>query len=114
MSAYELYYVNKGDRLESMMICSLCRDIDWCENGMRIVSWSYNKVAGGDAGSLGDVFKKYSTLNIDRRRKKQLRTICVGDVIVLDGQAWIVTAFGFSLVPDVLWKKVNFSGEVNG
>ena len=111
MNWYELYYVAKVNRLESMITCSLNSSINWCEDGLRIVSWSYNMVASGKSESIEDVFRKYSHLNIDRRRKKQIRSICIGDVIVFDGVPWIVTGFGFSQIPDFLWKKVIDNAE---
>ena len=113
MFKYEIYYVSKENRLESMMTCSLSGSMDWCENGLKIVSWAYNKVASGKADNINDVFKKYLVLNIDRRKKKQMRTICIGDVIVFDGTPWLVTGFGFSSIPDILWKMITSTEKVH-
>ena len=106
MKAYALYYVDDANRMESMLVCSLQRNIDWCENGLRIVSWKYNLVGRGSAESLNDVFRHYSVLNIDKRRKKQMRTINIGDIIVFDEEAWIVSAFGFLKIPELLSEKI--------
>lgn len=106
MTRYEIYYVAKENRLESMMVCALNSEIDWSENGLHIMSWTYNKVAGGKGRSLDSVLKKYSVLKIDRRKKKQMRSICIGDIIVFDGVPWIITGFGFSAVPDFLWNEI--------
>lgn len=106
MNRYELYYVDRQYRLESMMVCSLKNEIDWCEDGLKAITWKYNMVACGKADSLEDVFKRHSALNIDKRRKKQIRTIGMGDVIVFNDEPWMVSAFGFSLVPHFLWEKI--------
>jgi len=41
-------------------------------------------------------------LNIDKRKKKQIRTINIGDIILFDGEAWIISAFGFMKIPNIL------------
>ena len=107
MSNYELYYIGKDSRIECMLVCSLKRRIDWAEDGLKLASWKYDRVAAGKADSINDVFKRHSTLNIDRRRKKQRRSANIGDVIVFDGVPWIVCAFGFTRVPDILWSKIS-------
>lgn len=106
MKSYAVYYADDSNRIESMLICSLNRKIDWCEDGLRIVTWKYNIVARGQAESLNDVFRHYSMLSIDRRRKKQNRAINIGDIIVFDGEAWIVSAFGFLKIPELLASKI--------
>ena len=103
---YAIYYVDDSNRIESMLICSLKRTIDWCEDGLRIVTWKYNMVGRGQADTLNAVFRHYSELNIDRRRKKQRRTVNIGDIIVFDGEAWIVSAFGFVRIPEILSRKI--------
>ncbi len=106
MKDYAIYFVDTPNRLECMLICSLRKSIDWCEEGLRIVTWKYNMIGHGKAESLNDVFKHYSVLNIDKRRKKQTRTVNIGDIIVFDGDAWIVSAFGFLKVPAILASKI--------
>ena len=106
MKDYTLYYVDGENRLECMLVCSLNHGIDWCENGLRIVSWRYNAVAKGRAETLDDVFRHYSVLRIDRRRNRQMRTVSIGDIIVFDGEPWIVSAFGFAKVPEILAKRI--------
>ena len=106
MKDYAIYYVDDSSRLECMLVCSLKKSIDWCEDGLRITSWKYNVVGHGQAESLNDVFRHYSVLSIDRRRKKQRRTVSIGDIIVFDNEAWIVSAFGFSRVPSILAEKI--------
>lgn len=106
MKAYRIYYIDNANRLECMLICSLKKSIDWCEAGLRIVSWKYNMIGQGRAESLNDVFQHYSVLNIDKRRKKQVRTVSIGDIIVFDEEAWIVSAFGFLRVPGILAEKI--------
>ena len=106
MKEYAIYYVDNANRMECMLICSLNRRIDWCEDGLRIVTWKYNMVGHGKAESLNDVFKHYSVLNIDKRRKKQVRTVNIGDIIVFDDETWIVSAFGFLKVPEILAEKI--------
>lgn len=103
---YSVYYVLPDKRLESMLVCSLRQKIDWCEDGLKIVSWSFKKVESGRALSLKDVFKKYSSLRFDKRRKQQYRTINIGDIIVFDEIPWIVSSFGFIKVPNILWEKI--------
>ena len=106
MKKYELYYVDKSNRLECMLTCSLKKQIDWAEDGLKLVSWKYNLICKGEADNLNDIFKKFSVLNIDKRKKTQLRTINIGDVIIFDGIIWIVSAFGFVKVPNILWNRV--------
>lgn len=105
MKKYEIYFIDKQNRLQSMLVCSLRRKIDWCEDGLKFVSWKYNFITSGNAENINDVFKKYSILNIDHRKKKQIRSINLGDIIVFDDTPWIVSAFGFSKIPDILWQK---------
>lgn len=105
MKKYELYYVDKSNRLECMLTCSLRKKIDWSEDGLKLVSWKYNLICKGEAKNLNDIFKKFSVLNIDKRKKKQIRTINIGDIIIFDGDVWIVSAFGFVKVPNILWNK---------
>lgn len=107
MKSYSVYYISKENRLDAMMACSMHSDIDWCEEGLKFASWTYMKVAGGESESLSDVFKRFSTLNIDRRRKNQIRAMCLGDVILFDDEPWIVSGFGFAKVPMCLWAKAN-------
>jgi hypothetical protein len=106
MKTYSIYYVDDANRIESMLVCSLKKNIDWCEDGLRVVTWKYNIIGRGRAESLNDVFRHYSVLNIDRRRKKQLRTVNIGDIIVFDDDVWIVSAFGFLRVPSILAEKI--------
>ena len=106
MKTYSIYYVDDANRMESMLVCSLKKNIDWCEDGLRVVTWKYHIIGRGHAESLNDVFRHYSVLNIDRRRKKQLRTVNIGDIIVFDDEAWIVSAFGFLRVPSILAEKI--------
>lgn len=89
-----------------MLVCSLKKRIDWCEDGLKLVSWKYNLIDTGMAENLNDIFKKHSILNVDKRKKKQIRTINIGDVICFDNEAWIVSAFGFKKIPFFLWNKI--------
>ena len=103
---YEIYYVDKDNRLEAMLLCSLKSKINWCEEGLKMVSWVYRKVEKGQEESLQNIFKKYSALRYDKRRKKQFRTINIGDVILFDDKLWIVSSFGFIKVPELIWERV--------
>lgn len=103
---YEIYYINKKNRLESMLLCSLKAKIDWCEEGLKFVSWEYEYIEKGSAKTLQDIFKKYSLLRYDKRRKKQYRTINMGDIILFDNEPWIISSFGFLRIPEILWRKV--------
>lgn len=107
MKKYELYYVDKSNRLQCMITCSFNRKIDWTQDGLKLVSWKYNLICKGQAEQLNDIFKKFSVLNIDKRKKKQIRTINIGDIILFDGEAWIISAFGFMKIPNILWNKIN-------
>lgn len=104
---YSVYYISPSDRIECMLVCSLNSSINWIEEGMKMATWTYNKVGEGEAGSVNDVFRKYSVLRIDRRRKHTMRSIGLGDIIVFSDTPWIVTAFGFVMVPDILWNKIS-------
>lgn len=106
MSEYIVYYIDSECRVECMLVCSLNTRIDWCEEGLKMASWKYNEVARGESDSLNDIFRRHSVLDIDRRRKQNRRAIGIGDVIVLGDQPWIVTAFGFARIPDILWDKM--------
>ena len=106
MMKYAVYYIDSKDRIECMRACSLNGCINWCEDGLKMATWKYNPIDEGEAENLNDVFRKYSTLNLDRRRKSHRRTINMGDVILLGEEPWIVTAFGFVRVPMVLWEKI--------
>lgn len=90
-----------------MLVCSLKKRINWIQSGLKLVSWKYNLICEGEAEKLQEIYKKHSILNIDKRKKEQLRTINIGDIVVFDQQAWILTAFGFAKVPDILWEKIN-------
>lgn len=103
---YEIYYVDKKSRIECMLIFSLMKKIDWCEDGLKIVTWEYTKIAEGNADNLNQIFKKHSILNIDHRKKKQTRSINIGDIIFFDEEPWIISSFGFRKIPDILWKKI--------
>jgi hypothetical protein len=102
---YQLFYVDKQNRIECMLVCSLKQRINWIEDGLKLVSWKYNLISEGEAASLQEIYKKHSILNIDKRKKNQLRTINIGDIVVFDGRVWILSAFGFTIVPEVLWEK---------
>ena len=106
MSEYTVYYIDSKFRVECMLVCSLNARIDWCEEGLKMASWKYNEVARGEAENLNDIFRRHSVLDIDRRRKQNSRAMGIGDVIVLCDQPWIVTAFGFAKIPDILWSKM--------
>jgi len=106
MNTFQVYYVDEENRMESMLVFSLKKNVDWSEDGLRIASWKYNMVGHGHADSINDVFKHYSMLSIDRRRKRQTRTINIGDIIVFDGNAWIISAFGFLRIPEILARKL--------
>lgn len=106
MKKYEIYYVNKENRIECMLIFSLMKKIDWCEQGLKIVDWKYNKITSGDAENLNQIFKKHSILNIDHRKKKQLRSINIGDIIFFDEEPYIISSFGFRRIPNILWEKI--------
>lgn len=104
---YELYYIDKSNRIECMLICSLKNRINWLEQGLKLVTWKYDLIFNGNAENLQEIYKKHSILNIDKRKKKQLRTINIGDIIKFNDDIWILTAFGFVKVPDILWEKRN-------
>lgn len=106
MKNYAVYYIDNSNRIETMLTCSLKKRIDWCEDGLKIVTWKYNVVGRGTAESLNDVFKHYSKLNIDKRKKKNTRTISIGDIVVFDEEAWIVSAFQFMKIPTILSEKI--------
>ena len=74
---------------------------------MKFASWTYRNVARGESESISDVFRKFSVLNIDKRRKHQIRAMCLGDVILFDDEPWIVSGFGFTKIPMCLWAKAN-------
>lgn len=103
---YEIYYIDKSNRLEAMLLCSLKSKINWCEEGLKMVSWIYHKIEKGKDKSLKDIFKKYSILRYDKRRKKQFRTMNIGDVIIFDDKVWIVSSFGFTQIPEIIWERV--------
>lgn len=103
---YEIYYIDKKNRLEAMLVCSLKSRINWYEEGLKMVSWSYHKIESGQSDSLKDIFKKYSVLRYDKRRKKQFRTMSIGDIIFFDDKVWIVSSFGFIKVPDIIWEHL--------
>ncbi len=105
---YRAYYVADENRLEAMLVCSLNHRINWCEDGLKLVSWRYNLVDEGDAGDINEVFRKKTALQIDHRRKKQIRSMSLGDIIVFDEVPWIVGAFGFFRIPDILFEQVPF------
>ena len=102
---YELYYVDKANRIQCMLVCSLNNRINWVQDGLRMASWKYNLISSGEAESLQEIYKKHSILNIDKRKKIQQRTINIGDVVIFDETVWILSAFGFIKVPDFLWNK---------
>ena len=93
-----------------MLLCSLKQHINWCEQGLKFVSWCFDKIESGNADNLNQIFKKYSTLSYDKRKKKQRRTISIGDIIILDDTSWIVSSFGFVRIPEILWNKVKKKG----
>lgn len=103
---YEIYYIDKDNRLEAMLLFSLKSKINWCEEGLKLVSWKYNKIEKGQDKNLQSIFKKYSILRFDKRRKKQFRTINIGDIILFDDKVWIVSSFGFAQIPDIIWDKM--------
>ena len=103
---YEVYFINKSNRIECMLVCTLKRNIDWYESGLRIVSWKYKKTHSGNAQSLNEIFNRHSRIEFDKRRKVQLRTIGIGDIILFNDIPYIVSAFGFVQVPDVLWERI--------
>lgn len=103
---YEVYFISKANRIECMLLCALKRRIDWCESGLRIVSWKYKKVHNGVSETINDAFNRHSRLEFDGRRKIQLRTIGIGDIIVFNGNPYIIGAFGFLEVPMLLWERI--------
>lgn len=108
MYGYEVFYVDKSNRIEAMLVCSLKKNINWYEDGLKLVSWKYYKTHTGQAESLNKIFVLYSSLKIDKRRKqKAVRTINIGDVILFDGNPWIISSFGFVRIPQILWEKTN-------
>ena len=104
---YELYYIDQKNRVQAMLICALKQRVNWCEEGLKFASWIFKSIEKGEAENLREIYKKHSILQYDRRRKNQLRTISVGDIIVFDGEPWMVSTFGFIKVPNILWEKAN-------
>ena len=110
---YSVYYIDPSDRIECMLVCSLNSHINWAEEGMKMATWSYNIVGKGEAENISEVFRKYSVLNIDRRKKHTMRSMGLGDIILFGDTPWIVTAFGFVRVPSILWSKISSDWEQN-
>lgn len=106
MTKYELYYICPENRVECMVICALNNKINWCEDGLRILSWEFKYIYSGEAESLNSIFKKHSKIIIDKRRKENIRSINIGDVILLDNTPWIISSFGFIRIPDILFEKL--------
>ena len=102
---FDIYFIVKADRLEAMLTCSLKKKVDWCEEGMALASWSYEKIAEVQAEDISQAYGFYKDLNLDKRRKTPLRSIGIGDVICTGDEAWMVVAYGFILIPEILWKK---------
>lgn len=108
---FQVYYVDKTNRIQAMMLCSFTDRINWVQKGLGIASWNYKMNKNLTANSLSQVYNICKTITVDKKKKKQKfeRAISVGDVICVGSQAWFVTLRGFQKIPSLLWKMVNKS-----
>ena len=103
---YQIYFITKQYRIEAMMLCSFASRIDWVNNGLKIVSWEYQKGPLAFEKSLSDVYNNYKKISFNKKNKAVVRGINVGDVICLENEAWIITTCGFAKIPNILWDKI--------
>lgn len=106
LQEYTVFYADDQSRLQAMMLCSFNDKIVWTQQGLGIVVVKYKCVGKLIDESISQVYKRLKVLNVDKRRKKFLRSIGMGDVICVADQSWIVTTQGFQKIPDYLWNKV--------
>lgn len=107
LQQFTVYFAEKETRMQSMLMCSFHERINWIETGLGIVALQYKKVGVMKANNLSEVFNKLKVLKYDKRKKENIRTISIGDVICVADQAWIITSSGFQKIPAYLWQKVN-------
>ena len=95
LQKFKVFYVDKSNRVEAIMLCSFKNRINWVENGLGIVTWSYNFSDEIEANSLSEVYNRLKKISFDKRRKINNRTIGFGDIICFEDEGWIVTSNGF-------------------
>ena len=109
MNNYKIFYIDKSNRIEAIMLCSFKRRINWVENGLGIVTWKYYFTRDMEAESLSEVYHKLKKLMFDKRKKVNHRPIGLGDIICVNDEFWIITTAGFQKIPEILTKKIEFS-----
>lgn len=104
----KVYYINQKNRLESMMTISFKNRINWLEEGLSILSWSYSYISDTELEDLKDIYSFFRKWKGNSNSKKNGRQqIALGDIIVNGDGCWIVVGTGFQKIPNALFEKIN-------
>ena len=102
-----IYYIEKPFFREAMMLLAFNKQIDWLEDGMSLMSWTYKKVASTTEVDPDKIYYKFKRWSGNKRAKKAgHRTISIGDIVELEDGVKIVTGTGWLKIPDVVWNKI--------
>ena len=108
----KIFYVDKSSRLEAMMTISFRNKINWIEEGLSILSWNYCFVSDTDINDLKEVYSFFRKWKGNKLSKDCGHCgISLGDIILLENQAWMVVGAGFQKIPSVLFEKIKLKEQ---
>lgn len=108
----KIFYIDKSSRLEAMMTISFRNKINWLEEGLSILSWNYCFVSDTDINDLKEVYSYFRKWKGNKLSKDCGHCgISLGDIILLENQAWVVVGAGFQKIPSVLFEKIKLKEQ---
>ena len=103
----QVFYVSRPFFREAMTTFALRSRVNWLEEGMSLLSWKYVKVAELDNVDIDGVCSHLQKWAGNSKSKYAgHRSFMIGDVIKCGDNVWMALGRGWSLVPEVIWKRV--------
>lgn len=102
----DIYYVKSPYFREAITTFAFRRKVNWLEEGMSLLSWKYKKVSSSSAVDLNKIYSYCQCWNGNKNTKiAGHRSISIGDIVVLEGNAKLITGGGWVAIPDTIWNK---------
>lgn len=103
----EIYYVESPYFKEAIMTLAFRSKVNWLEEGMSLLSWKYKKVSDYNSGNLKSIYSYHKSWNGNGKTKVAgHRSISIGDIIVIEGNAKLATGGGWVSIPIAIWNKI--------